>query len=107
MEVTVTGRHIEITPAIREYATTKVQKLPRYFDRVQSITIVADKRDHHRLEVEVIVQADRAEPFIAKESGPDLYACIDASVDKLERQLTDHKGRVRNHKGHTSMSGGA
>ena len=105
MEITVTGRHIEITPAIRQYATEKVSKLPRYFDRIQSISTVADKKDNHTLEVEIIVQADGHDRFIAKTSGPDLYACIDLAVDKLERQLTDHKERVKSRKGKTSMSG--
>lgn len=105
MEITVSGRHIEITPAIRQYATDKVSKLPRYFNRVQQIAIVADKRDNHTFEVEIIVEAEGHDRFIAKTSGPDLYAGIDAAVDKIERQLTDFKDRVRNRKGKTSMSG--
>ena len=40
MEIVVTGRHMDITPAIREYATEKVSKLPRYFDRIQSIEVI-------------------------------------------------------------------
>jgi putative sigma-54 modulation protein len=104
MDVKISGRHVEITAAIREYATNKVAKLPRYFDRIQSIGVVADKKDR-TFEVECIVQAAWAEPFVCKVTGPDLYACIDSAVDKLERQLTDHKGRVRHHKGRTSMSG--
>ena len=107
MEVTVTGRHIEITPAIREYAEAKVAKLPRYFDRITAIEVIGSKPDHRQLEVEIKVTAERAEPFIAKTAGPDLYACIDLAVEKLERQLSTHKDRVRDHKGHTPMSGPA
>jgi putative sigma-54 modulation protein len=105
VELTISGRHLDITDAIREYATHKVAKLPRYFNRVQAVNVVADKRDHHLFDVEIKVQADRAAPFIAKMDGPDLYACIDATVDKLERQLTDHKRRIRRRKGKTPMSG--
>ena len=105
MEITVSGRHLEITPAIRQYASEKVSKLPRYFDRVQQITIVAGKQDNHTFEVEIIVEAEHHSPFVAKTTGPDLYAGVDAAVDKLERQLTDHKERTRSRKGKTSMSG--
>jgi putative sigma-54 modulation protein len=105
MEITVTGRHLEITPAIKEYATDKSAKLPRYFDRVQQISVVADRKDNHTFEVEIIVDAEHHEDFVAKASGPDLYACVDVVVDKLERQLTDHKERLRQRKGKTSMSG--
>jgi len=106
MEITVTGRHLEITPPIKQYANDKVSKLPRYFNRIQLIAIVAHKQDNHTFDVEIIVEAEGHDNFVAKTSGPDLYAGIDACVDKLERQLTDHKERVRNRKGKTSMSGG-
>lgn len=99
MEITVTGKNIEITEAIKEYASDKVAKLPRYYDRVSGIDMIAGKADHSGgFEVEVIVKAERADPFIATSTGTDLYACIDETVDKLERQLTDHKGKLRNRK---------
>ena len=98
MEIIVTGRHIEVTPAIREYASRKVAKLPRYFDRIHLIEVVIDKHDHHGFKVEVIVKSEHVDPFVAHTSGDDLYACIDQVTDKLERQLTDHKERLRNRK---------
>ena len=97
MEIIVSGRHIDITPAIRDYASEKVSKLPRYFDRIQKIEVVADKNDHDH-ELEIIVQVERADPFVCKVIGDDLYSCIDEAVRKLERQLTDHKGKLRNRK---------
>ncbi len=99
MEINVIGRHFEITPAIRDYANQKANKLPRYYDRIKSIEVVADWADHYNhYEVEVIVQVDRADPFIVKVAGEDLYACMDESASKLERQLTDHKEKLRNRK---------
>ncbi len=98
MEFHVTGRHIEITPPIREYAETKLTKLPRYFDRVSSIEVVADKTDPKHFALEVIVHAEHAPPFIGKTTGDDLYACIDSAYDKLERQLTDHKSKLLDRK---------
>ena len=45
---------------------------------------------------------ERHKPFVAKQQGEDLYACIDDVTDKLERQLTDHKERLRNRKHHSA-----
>lgn len=105
MEITVTGRGIEVTPAIKQYATDKVSKLPRYFDRVQQINVLIGKHDSHDFEAEILVDVEHHEDFVAKSSGSDLYGCIDQTVDKLERQLTDFKEKQRNHKGRTSMRG--
>lgn len=99
MEINVIGRHFEITPAIRDYADQKANKLRRYYDRIKSIEVVAHRAEHYNhYEVEVIVQVERAAPLIVKVSGEDLYACVDESVGKLERKLTDHKEKLRNRK---------
>ena len=101
MEVTVIGRHLEMTDAIREYAEGKVGKLPRYYDRVTEAQLMAEKNER-QFTVELRVQAGHHDPFIAHNDGDDLYACIDAVVDKLERQLTDHKEKLRNRRHHPS-----
>jgi putative sigma-54 modulation protein len=104
MEITVSGRHLEITPAIREYVEKRVAKLPRYYDRVRAIHVVVEKDTRQQI-VEIRVTADGVESFVAKTPGLDLYACIDQTVEKLERQLTDHKEMVRHRMGKTPMSG--
>ena len=97
MELTISGRHFDITDAIRQYVTEKVTKLPRYYDRITSIEVVADKvHDSHELEIIVIVE--HSDPFITKVSADSLYVCVDEAVDKLERRLTDHKDKIRNRK---------
>ncbi len=97
MEMIVTGRHIEVTAPIREHVESKASKLPRYFDRVTSIEVIIDKAERGQ-KVEVIVHAEGTTPFIVNITGDDLYHCIDEAVDKLERQLTDHKEKLRNRK---------
>jgi putative sigma-54 modulation protein len=97
VQISVTGRHIEVTEEVKEYAHEKASKLPRYFDRVQSIDVVLD-HDSGSFSVEIIARVDRADPFIAHESGPDIRALIDTLTDKLGRQLTRHKERFRNRK---------
>lgn len=100
MECKVTGRHIDVTEAIREYAEKKTARLNRYYDRIQAIDVVIDKRDR-QFEVELVVDIEHSGDILARTDGDDLYACIDAVTDKAERQLTDHKEKLRNRKHNT------
>ena len=97
MDFKISARHMDVTDAIREYARNKSARLHRYFNRIQEIATVIDKKDRD-FEVEILVDVEHHDPFLAKKRGDDLYACIDAAVDKLERQLTDHKEKLRNRK---------
>lgn len=96
MQIVVSGRHINVTAEVKAYALQKAEKLPRFYDRVQSIEIVLDVEGDD-FAVDIIVTAGRNN-FIAHESGADVFALIDLIVDKLERQLTRHKERFRNRK---------
>jgi putative sigma-54 modulation protein len=98
MEIIVTGKQLDVTDAIRDYAESKVGKLPRYFDRVQSIEVLVDKAQRQQYEVQMIVHVEHHDPFVAHDRHDDLYACIDVVCDKMERQLTDYKQRLRNRK---------
>jgi putative sigma-54 modulation protein len=98
MEITVSGKHLEITDPIRDYALEKTGKLTKYYDHIQSIDVIADKGQGNQFEIEMIVHVGRHDPFIASSRGEDLYATIDQTQSKLERQLTDHKQKVKNRK---------
>ena len=98
MEITVSGKHLDITDSIRTYAQEKVSRLSKYYDHIQSIEVIADKGQGVQFEIEIIVHVGRHDPFIATAQGDDLYATIDQAESKLERQLTDHKEKVKSHK---------
>lgn len=98
MIVTISGRHMEITPAIHKYAEEKALRLTKYYDLIQEIEVVLDTHADKTMKVEFIVNAEHKNMFIATVSGSDLYGCIDQVVHKLERQLTDHKEKHRNRK---------
>ena len=94
---TVSSRHMDVTPPLKAYAEQKTDKLHKYYDRIQEIEVVLDNgKDITR--VEMIVNAEHKNMFIANHSEGDAYACIDACADKLERQLTEHKKKHRNRK---------
>lgn len=97
MTVIVSSRHMDVSPALKTHAEQKVSKLTRYYDRIQEIEVVFDA-GKDTMQVEVIVNAEHRNMFIARHDGSDAYACVDECVDKLERQLSEHKKKFRNRK---------
>ena len=97
MDVRVTGRHVEVPDNVRDYAQDKANKLPRFYDRIHEIEVVLD-HEGEQFTAEMIVRVDHKHTFVASETGPDTFALIDLIIDKLERQLTKHKEKKRNHK---------
>lgn len=104
MQIRVTGRHVEIEDELRRYTEEKIEKLARYYDRIHEVEVVFD-HESEQLTMETIVRAGRKQTFVTKESGPDPMALVDVTVDKLERQLTKHKEKHRNHKGGVAADG--
>lgn len=98
--VTITGRHMEITPALKSYAEQKATKLAKYYDLIHDIEVVCNA-EKAAVEVEMIAKADHHATFVAKHHDGDAYACIDGCMHKLERQITEHKDKHRNRK-HTT-----
>src|SRR5947209_4047351 len=100
--VRVKSRHMDVTPAIKSFAEQKASKLTKYFDRISEIEVVVDagieKSTREQSKVEIIVHVEHSNSLVAHHEGADAYASIDACVEKLERQLTDHKERLRNRK---------
>jgi putative sigma-54 modulation protein len=95
--VTVSSRHMGVTPPLKTYAEQKANKLNKYYDLIQEIEVVFDAgKDTTR--VEMIVSAEHKNMFIASHDEGDAYACVDGCVHKLERQLTEHKKKYRNRK---------
>lgn len=97
MIVTVTGRHMDVTPALKSYSEQKAGKLEKYYDLIQEIEVVFETaKDTTR--VEMIVNAEHRNTFVAHHDEGDAYACVDGCVHKLERQITEHKKKYRNRK---------
>ncbi len=97
MIVTVSSRHKDVSPALKTYAEQKAGKLIKYYDRIQEIEVIFDA-GKDEIAVEFIVNAEHRNMFLAHHNDGDAYACIDACFDKLERQLSDHKKKIRNRK---------
>lgn len=97
MNVTISARHMDVTEPLRAYAEQKTARLTRYYDRIQEIEVVFDVVKD-AVNVEMIVNAEHRNMFLANHGEGDAYACIDGCVHKLERQLSEHKQMFRNRK---------
>lgn len=104
MNITITGRHVEIREDVRNYVTEKAEKLPRFYDRIHEIEFVLD-HESEQFTAEIIVRTDRKHTLIASETGPDPIVLVDVISDKMERQLRRHKEKLRNHKHDGKVNG--
>ena len=104
MQITVTFRHVEPTPALRAYAEEKLEHVKKYLRRpVDAHVILSVAKERHV--AEITLQADHVTMF-AKEETHDLYSAIDLALDKLEHQAQKLKAKRRDHKGPSGSRGG-
>jgi len=104
VQILITGRHLQLSDEMQRYVREKAGKLPRYYERLNSIEVVIAQHAGH-FEVEMLVSADHRQSFVGRESHQDVFAAVDLLMDKMERQLTRHKEKVRNRKGRQSADG--
>ncbi len=97
MQISVSGRHMHVSQDIQDYAHSKVDKLTQFFNKIQAVDVIVSK-EGASYALEIIVKLDHHENLVGRESGPDIKASIDLILDKLERQVTKHKEKTRNHK---------
>jgi putative sigma-54 modulation protein len=95
---TITGKHIDITEAIRKYAEEKTSKLPRYYNGINQVEVIIDGEPSGNINVEIIARGEHSNVFIGTGRAVDAYQCIDGAIHKLERQLRRKKSRERDNK---------
>jgi len=91
MNLHLTGHHVEITPAIRDYVTAKLERINRHFDHVIDVNVVmtVEKLDQR---IEANVHLSGKDIHVQAHDG-DMYAAIDGLIDKLDRVVLKHKER--------------
>jgi putative sigma-54 modulation protein len=95
---TITGKHIEITEAIKTHAEEKTSKLPKYYNSINQVEVIIDGGQGSNMSVEVIARAEHSKVFVGTEMGENCYRCIDMAVHKIERQLRRFKSKERDNK---------
>ena len=92
MQLNISGHHIDITDALRNYAQEKIQKLERHYDHITNAHLVLSV-EKMRQRAEATIHVSGAELF-ADADSEDLYAAIDMLIDKLDRQIIKHKEKA-------------
>ncbi|MEE8527814.1 MAG: ribosome-associated translation inhibitor RaiA [Gammaproteobacteria bacterium] len=95
MQLSLTGHHIEITPALRDYVDNKLERLERHFDQVTTAhCVLTVEKLRHKAEATINVSGGR---IFADAVEGDMYAAIDGLIDKLDRQIKKHKEKLTDH----------
>lgn len=95
MQLNLTGHHIDISPALREYVETKFSRLQRHFDHVTDIhCILTVERLLHKAEATAHLSGGTIH---ADSTEEDMYAAIDGLIDKLDRQVKKFKEKLKDH----------
>lgn len=95
MQLDITGQHLEITDSLRNYVTEKMEKIERHFDHVGNAHVVLTVEKTRQM-VEAKVNVTGGEIF-ANAEDTDMYAAIDALIEKLDRQVKKHKEKLTDH----------
>ncbi len=100
MNLTISGHHLEVTPALRSYVTGKLDRITRHFDQVVDVKVLLsienkkEKDGRQRAECNIHVKGN---DMFAESAHEDLYAAVDELVYMLDRQVVNHKDRLQNH----------
>lgn len=95
MQLNITGHHMDLTDSLHNYVESKLEKLERHFDNVTNVHVILSV-EKQRQKAEAKVNISGAELF-ADATNEDMYASIDAMVDKLDRQIKKHKEKLTDH----------
>lgn len=85
MEVTISGRHTEVTEAMEKHIRDRIEKLPRFDEQIRHVTVTVDNESSAR-HVEVIAKCHKS-ILVANAEGHDMYESIDEAFCKLERRV--------------------
>lgn len=95
MQISVSGRHVEVTPALRSYVQEKMRRLERHCDDLMDAHVVVSV-EKQRQHVEATVHYSGGSAF-AEQEHEDMYAAIDLVLDKLDTQIRRHKDKRNDH----------
>ena len=95
MQIHLTGHHVEVTPALRDYVNRKLGRVVRHFDHVTSarVILIVEKQSN---KAEATLHVSGADLF-ANASHNDMYAAIDLLADRIDAQVRRHKEKLTDH----------
>ncbi|MCB1858915.1 MAG: ribosome-associated translation inhibitor RaiA [Gammaproteobacteria bacterium] len=103
MQISLSGHHVDLTEALRNYVNTKFERLERHFDHVINVHVILGV-EKLRQKAEANLHLNGADIF-AECVQEDMYAAIDGLVDKLDRQVKKFKEKQTKHRNGVSAKG--
>jgi len=97
MQISVTGHHVDVTVALKNYVDNKLERLERHFDHVINVHVILSV-EKLRQKAEATIHINGANVF-ADAVHEDMYAAIDGLIDKLDRQVIKYKEKKSDHRG--------
>lgn len=99
MEIVINGRNVDVTPRLQSYVERKVERLDRYMPNIAEVRVdLAEERSNRMGKsqvAQITVRHMRGTILRAEERTSDLFAAVDAVVDKIYRQIERYKGKRR------------
>lgn len=98
MNLTISGHHLEVSPALRAYVISKLERVLRHFDQVIHVNVLLSKHNESQKERRQRVECSihvKGNALHAGSKHLNLYAAIDELIDKLDRQVVSHKTRIQ------------
>lgn len=107
MQVHITARHLDLTPALTDYVQKKLDRVSRHFPAVLRAQMVLAVEKHRHI-AEIVTHANGHHDFRAKGESLDLYAAVDIVAEKLHKHMARHKDRrVRGRRGRKEWASAA
>ena len=95
MQIELSGQHVEITDALRDYVNEKFERLQRHFDHMTNVhTVLSVEKTRQMAEATIHMSGNN---IFANAENENMYAAIDALVDKLDSQIRKHKEKITDH----------
>lgn len=93
MDITITARHADLSDSVKAHTDEKLSRLDRYFDGIQEAAVIVSK-EKFRYQCEITLKVAGRADLVSTEETAELLSSIDGAIDRLERQVKKHKGRL-------------
>ena len=97
MEIELTGRKVEVTPALKALTIEKLEKIKRHALPMTRVHVIFSVENHTRQAVEANVHLSGTD-INAKSEGDDMYKALDDMIHKLDTQVRKHKAKITDHR---------
>lgn len=100
--INVTGRHVVVTDAMKDYAIEKISKIERFSNRIIDVVVTMDvqKLDHR---VDIVLKVNNIK-IKSQAVSDNMYTSIDRAVQKIESQLLKYKNKIQDHQSKASLA---